>query len=230
MFVPVSDYEGLYKINEIGEVRSVHRIYKDSIGRARTVNEHVVKPCVNKSGYKTLGLYKDGKRTTEYVHKLVYASFNHLTHEGISEIDIDHIDGNKLNCHLDNLEAVSHKENIHRKICRKNGLTIQKGNSYAENFHYFGQQNKFFKIRCRICGKPLLKSESGLCRICYDSYVRSSKKPNKQQFLIHLRKTLDIHDLSKIYDVEEHSVRRWLREYGIPSLTELKKNPELIEA
>lgn len=46
------------------------------------------------------------------VHRAVWESFNGIIPEGY---DIDHIDGNPTNNALDNLEMVTHKENIHRR-------------------------------------------------------------------------------------------------------------------
>lgn len=59
------------------------------------------------------------KRITTTVHYLVIAVFRPDTYIGEDD-RIDHIDGNPLNCNLNNLEVVSHSENIRR--AHANGL------------------------------------------------------------------------------------------------------------
>lgn len=56
--------------------------------------------------------YNDGQRKHVLVHRAVWEAFNGPIPEGY---DIDHIDGNPKNNRLDNLEAVTHQENIKRR-------------------------------------------------------------------------------------------------------------------
>lgn len=109
-------FEDTYEINKLGEIRSIDRITttKGSNGRNdyKVFRKGVsIKGFVNDSGYLSISLNVRGKKYSEYVHKLVYDTF-----VGIKDYnnDIDHIDHNKLNCCLNNLEEVSHKENIKR--------------------------------------------------------------------------------------------------------------------
>lgn len=62
-------------------------------------------------------LHKDGIRKTISVHKLIAITF--LNYIPNKNIEINHIDGNKINNKLSNLEIVTHRENL--SICyRKN--------------------------------------------------------------------------------------------------------------
>ena len=56
--------------------------------------------------------YTNGQRKHVLVHRAVWEAFNGPIPEGY---DIDHIDGNPKNNRLDNLEAVTHQENIKRR-------------------------------------------------------------------------------------------------------------------
>ena len=65
-------------------------------------------PCRQKSGYSTVKLlHKDGYFKKFYLHRLVYIAF----HGDITEMEVDHIDGDRSNSALSNLRAVSHKSN-----------------------------------------------------------------------------------------------------------------------
>lgn len=94
----ISGYEGLYSISAMGEIISLHR---RSSGR-------IITPRVDRAGYYTVRLSKDGCTKTHYVHRLVALTFIPRT-EGLTWVN--HIDGKKLNNDLDNLKWCSPSEN-----------------------------------------------------------------------------------------------------------------------
>lgn len=112
---------GSVKVSNTGKVLS--NIYNREVG------------WLTKDGYKKVGVTKNGNRTTWSVHRLVYYLFG----EGYStELEINHIDGDKLNNNIDNLELVTHSKNIQHAwdtgLMRhsKEGLeNIVKGSSIA---------------------------------------------------------------------------------------------------
>lgn len=58
--------------------------------------------------YLGIDFYQNGKLTRKYINRVVFETF--VAALGIKQIN--HIDGNRYNNHLDNLEAVTAKENI----------------------------------------------------------------------------------------------------------------------
>ncbi len=65
-----------------------------------------------RSGYTQVSLSKNGKKYHKLLHRLVYDSFI-----GIPEgLVVDHIDNNKQNNALSNLEAMTQKDNINKKF------------------------------------------------------------------------------------------------------------------
>lgn len=77
----------------------------------------------NKKGYLRVGIYlSDGTIKRISVHKAVLESFG-KSKPG-KDYQIDHIDGNKLNNNINNLEWVTASENINRAF--KNGLKVAK--------------------------------------------------------------------------------------------------------
>lgn len=97
----VVGYEGLYRINQSGEVFSVERIRH--FGRAtRKWGGHILKQQIDINGYKTVCLSdRFGDRRPKKVHRLVAEAFlpnpNHLP-------SVNHKDENKTNNNVDNLE------------------------------------------------------------------------------------------------------------------------------
>lgn len=112
---PIINFEGLYTVSEDGVVTGLKRIVNYRIkGMTRVMKERVIKPTINTRGYLQLSLCKNGVVYSERVHKLVAETFLGNKPKGK---EIAHLDGNKLNNHVNNLAYVTHKENeSHKKI------------------------------------------------------------------------------------------------------------------
>mgnify|MGYP002513716939 CR=1 FL=1 len=65
-----------------------------------------------KGGYLLVNLYKQGKQTTFYIHRLVATAFV-PNPNGYSEVD--HINRNPLDNTVENLRWVTHKQNIENR-------------------------------------------------------------------------------------------------------------------
>ena len=102
---PIKDYENLYMISNTGLVKRIRFIN----GKHNFEQERLLKPIINKDGYMFVRLCKCGKVTNKRIHKLVADAFL-----GKSNLQVDHIDGNKQNNNLFNLEYVTPKENTNR--------------------------------------------------------------------------------------------------------------------
>ena len=91
-------YEGIYQINTKGEVR---KILKHGYKR--------MKDRPQRNGYRKIGLTKNGKQTTYQVHRLVALCFLPNS-QGFP--CVNHLDEDKTNNCVDNLEWCSHKYNV----------------------------------------------------------------------------------------------------------------------
>lgn len=69
----------------------------------------VVHPRINNSGYARVSLRKDGKSKEFLVHRLVALAF---IENPKNLATVNHIDGNKLNNSVENLEWLSLSDNI----------------------------------------------------------------------------------------------------------------------
>ena len=119
MWKDVKGYEGFYIINEDGDIKSVDHIRKNGKGQYMQKGK-CLKWRINPSGYKVLRLSKNGKARNEFVHKLVALSFIENPN---NYCEVNHIDENKLNSNVKNLEWCSRKHNqVHslgKKVKRK---------------------------------------------------------------------------------------------------------------
>ena len=99
----IPNYEGVYLISNLGNIKSV------KFGK-----ERVLKPQTNTKGYFIVGLYKDKKMKSKQIHQLVATTF--LNHTPCKlELVVNHINFDKKDNRLDNLEIVTNRENSNRK-------------------------------------------------------------------------------------------------------------------
>lgn len=92
----IKNYENKYKVSNYGKIKN-------------SKTNKILKPSLNTYGYPIVTLCKDGTTSTKTIHRLVAESFidnsNNLP-------QVNHIDGNKQNNFITNLEWVTISQNI----------------------------------------------------------------------------------------------------------------------
>lgn len=114
----IPDYEGIYQISNKGRIKSIpHVIKANKDGGIRTTEEHMKNTYIGWHGYVWVALCKNGKSKTHSVHRLVALTFI----ENPNKLPaVNHIDGNKENNSVENLEwCTNHENQMHAS---KNGL------------------------------------------------------------------------------------------------------------
>ena len=93
-----------------------------SFGRLKNSRSRVTKGSVSAGGYMTTNLRKDGESHFKYFHVLVAEAFlGYVANKGV--IVADHIDADKTNNKLSNLQVISHRENLTKDRDNKTGFT-----------------------------------------------------------------------------------------------------------
>lgn len=108
-FKPVAGFEGVLEINGNGEIKSLAR---------NGTPCRVLKPSVGSNGYLKVSFRCFGKQYTKNVHRLLAENF---IENPLNLPCVNHIDGDKLNNSLENLEWCSYSHNV--KHAYDNGLT-----------------------------------------------------------------------------------------------------------
>lgn len=106
-WVPITGYEGWYEVSDEGRVRSVDRIVYFKNGHSRFYKGQIMKFRYH-NGYAMVNLNKNKKMKEFYVHRLVIENF---TLHPRNKKWVNHIDGDKSNNKLVNLEWCTPKEN-----------------------------------------------------------------------------------------------------------------------
>ena len=100
IFKDIKGYDGLYQVSNLGKIKSLN--YN------RTGKEKLLKQNINSNNYFKITLSKNNVRKNYCTHVLVAKTFI----ENPNRLPcINHIDGNKQNNHIDNLEWVTYKQN-----------------------------------------------------------------------------------------------------------------------
>lgn len=164
---PIREYESEYAISNKGRIKSLS--FRNN--QTTKQREKIMKPFDNGSGYLVISLKKGGKVKNKYIHRLVAEAFLENYLPGMV---VNHIDYNKRNNCVENLEWCTQKENTHHSKqhmkhehnspAGKSGekyIRIKKGKfEVTAKGHYLGRYerlNDAIKIRdefLKECGNP----------------------------------------------------------------------------
>ena len=138
---PVRDYAGLYEVSDLGRVRSVGRVVPHRLKGKKTIPTRILKQGKAGNGYWTVSLWQNNKGKTHCVHSLVANAFLGKTHRW--SVLVNHLDGDKTNNVLSNLELTDQKGNIGHAI--KAGLMMppeQRKATSIRNLKRWGAMSK----------------------------------------------------------------------------------------
>lgn len=172
---PILGYNGRYLVSNYGNVKSmIHKDYP---------NGKLMSPAGKDEPYLRISIskYSGGNINKVSVHRAVWEAFNGKIPEGLQ---VNHIDEDKHNNHLDNLNLMTAKENtnwgtaIDRRVEKQTpglaNLLKDIANTDTTLEYVSGYLNYSTKchFKCSVCGyetdvKPaVLIYKGGLCKVC----------------------------------------------------------------
>lgn len=112
-WAPVVGYEGLYEISTLGRIRSLSRRRSGRTHNSKGefffyTTPKLLTPKLGSAGYMQVGLSKNGKAKTCHMHRMMAEAFIQNTN---NYAQVNHIDGNKANFALENLEWCTPSQN-----------------------------------------------------------------------------------------------------------------------
>jgi hypothetical protein len=99
----VSGFEGYYQISDTGLVKSIRNYHRSS--------DIILKQDIDRDGYSLVCLSKNSKKKNYRIHRLVWDAFGKGERNG-KKIIIDHIDENKGNNNISNLQLLTTRDNV----------------------------------------------------------------------------------------------------------------------
>ena len=191
----ISDADDYYEISDKGRVR-----VKEHIDiRGRRLKGHILAPAKNSVGYLQYKISYAGKIKKKYAHRLVAEAFI-PNPDCLAEVD--HIDDNRENNAVENLQWISHAENM-RKMYDKNRR--------EEKVVYF----------C-ACGETKYSNKSTMCLRCIHK-LRREHIPKAYDLLKSLEdNNFNLEATGRQYGVTGNAVKKWCSSYTI-DVSELKR-------
>lgn len=150
---PVVNYEGLYVVSNDGQVKSLFR-YKRTL-----------KQSVGKHGYCTVELFKNGKSKRLLVHRITAQAF--IPNPNCFP-QINHIDENRLNNSVNNLEWCTAKYNANHGTRNER---IRQHNDYSTN-----ERKQIARINGKKVSKRTIQIIPNGIEIRYESAKQASIK------------------------------------------------------
>lgn len=152
----IEGYEGLYQVSNFGRVRSLGN---------RSNHKDIKYLTPSGQRYKKVKLYKNSKCKTFVIHRLVAKAF--IPNE-FNKKEVNHIDGNKDNNNVSNLEWTTREENHFHKCVNglnstkeateKNKIKIVQINSNGETINEFESISE--------ASRKLNLSAANICNVC----------------------------------------------------------------
>lgn len=71
----IPNYEGYYQVSNHGNVRSLNRSVVQQNGRKQFIKGKTIKPHLTNKGYFKVHLWRDGKKISRSIHRLVAMAF-----------------------------------------------------------------------------------------------------------------------------------------------------------
>lgn len=139
-FKPIEEFNGAYLVSNLGRVKSLNY--------GGTKSAQFLKPIKHHGGYLVVHLSKDGKVYNRMIHSLVAKAF--IPNTDCKRI-VNHIDGDKHNNVVSNLEWVTYKENsLHAQRLglrdpHKNNIPKGKDNFHSKPILQYSKEGTFIK-------------------------------------------------------------------------------------
>lgn len=145
-WTPIPNFPS-YEITSCGKVRSVDRILPRQGHAIDVLRRGVVKkPVPSKQGYLTTCLWCEGKGVSFMIHRLVALTF---IPNPKNLPQVNHLDGDKANNHVSNLEWCTHAENQNHAL--DTGLRKRRGSvlwcKYHESWRAKIRINNTYKVK-----------------------------------------------------------------------------------
>lgn len=195
-----------YMVSSFGNIKSEDRVVESSNGQVRKIRGKVLSKYISNAGYVTAKAYNHHNAVNINIHREVYKAF-------VGDIpennDVHHIDHNRLNNHVENLDTLTRTENTIEQVIYNNG--VYKDSHNTNNTH-----------KCKECGAPI-HYKATYCR--KHSYLLSGRNYKngliEKTTLVNLltKENGNFTKVGKELGITDNAVRKWCKKYSLPQKT-----------
>lgn len=158
IWLPIEEFP-LYEVNQYGQIRH----YKTG---------YIKKPSIDKSGYEQVKLTGSDKKVhSKTVHRLVAKTFYDV--EQNTQLQVNHIDGNKRNNFIGNLEFVTNQENVQHAY--DTGIRKPSGGRGPIRKIKIIETGEIFE-NIKECANRIHSNSGNVCRCVNDPYKKKTVK------------------------------------------------------
>jgi hypothetical protein len=154
----IPGFEGLYQISNLGSCKSLERQVYHSRNKSKSlIKGKLLSTRINNWGYVSVRLNKEGKTFTRLVHRLMAEVY---IPNPANKKYINHINADKTDNSLLNLEWVTHKENVIAAYkLGLNSKSIKVADSKGIFYYSLSDAANRLGIKYSICRNLLLRNE-----------------------------------------------------------------------
>ena len=205
-WLPIKGFEGYYEVSNYGRIRSLDRSILTKDGVRTNYKGRLLSQSIGTKGYPKVAITKDGKQKCVFIHRAAAEAF---IENKDSLPEVNHIDENKLNNHISNLEWCSTKYNSNygqrnknmAEKHKKDVVIINNDNGVSWQFDSVEDASKWFSARLNVSEWCVYKNSS------YKNYsIIKSKKEQKNVDIKIKPQTcfIDIPKVKPIFSVHGH--------------------------
>jgi len=157
----VVDWEGYYQVSNLGRVKSLSRKVNGRNNKPNVIIERIRKQRINAEGYYSLPLNRFGLVKTVRVHRLIAEAF---LPNPENKTDVNHINSNRADNSLSNLEWATRSENVtHGYVSGNRTKARGKLNKLSISVNQYDLDMNFIKKHWCVSEA---QSETGAFHIC----------------------------------------------------------------
>lgn len=170
IYKDIKGFENYYQVSNLGNVRSLDRYISNGKSMFLKKGQNISK-CVNNYGYLRVGLQKNGIQKHYTVHVLVASVFLRYIINGKNDIVVDHINNDKKDNRVVNLQLLTNRENLSK---------TKRGSSKYTGVHLHKSSKKWHS-NIYVDGNRIYLGSFNTEIEAYNKYLDELKKINKNE-------------------------------------------------
>lgn len=149
-------FNGKYQVSNLGNVRTINRVCNTHNGGSYIRKGCMLKLVINNRGYYHLNLWDSEKNKAVNLRVHIMVAMTFLGHDPCGmKVVVDHIDSNKLNNRVDNLQLTTQRINSSKSLRKTSskyvGVSFDKvRNKWMSSIYCNGKRKHLGRYNCEL--------------------------------------------------------------------------------